>query len=136
MSRTPEQQAGLDFEQEWAKRLGARLTPGSGNQWHTQGDVAGKGFIWSLKYTSKESFRLTRGMLHEIIRIVHGPGGRGGSAIPAMAVRLQEEDYVVLLASDFFKLMQEDIKFVPPTKADEKRERARLPKFIRERESE
>jgi hypothetical protein len=127
---TPQEQ-GRQFEAEFAKRLGATVVPGSGSQWFAKLDVGGKGFLWSLKLTTKKSFRLTTDMLRELTHAVHGPGGKGGRTVPGMAIRIDNEDWVLLKADDFIGLMREEVKMVPPTKREEKLERAAVPKFKR-----
>jgi hypothetical protein len=74
--------------------------------------------------------------LWESVRAVDGPGGKGGSVYPGMAIRIRDEDYVILRASDFLDLMREDIRTVKPTKAEIKRESAKIPKFLRPPEEE
>jgi hypothetical protein len=54
------QQEGRDWEEDFAKEFGLTLVPGSGAPWYSgKLDVSGKGARWSLKWTSKESYRLT-----------------------------------------------------------------------------
>lgn len=125
------QDIGGEFEKRFAKRIGGTIVPGSGNQWFAKLDVGSKSFLWSLKATAKESFRLTRGMLHETLRAIVGPGGKGGDTIPGMAVSIQGEEYVVLQLDDFLTIVREDVKLVPPTKREEQRGRAATTKFER-----
>lgn len=125
------QDIGGEFERSFAAKIGGKVVLGSGNQWFAKLDVGSKSFLWSLKATAKESFSLTRGMLHETIRAVYGPGGKGGDIIPGMAVCVQDEEYVVLKLDDFLNLVREDIKLVKPTKRQEQKAQGSIPRFSR-----
>jgi hypothetical protein len=122
---------GLAFEKDFANRLGAKLQPGSGNQWFAKLDVKGRSFLWSLKSTTKASIRLTTDMLAETIHAVDGPGGKGGNTLPGMAVRIADEDFVVLRASDFINLVREEVKIAPADKRTAKMEAGKLSVFER-----
>jgi hypothetical protein len=122
---------GLAFEQDFARRLGAKLQPGSGNQWHAKLDVKGRSFLWSLKSTVKGSFRLTTDMLAETIHAVDGPGGKGGNTLPGMAIRIADEDFVVLRASDFIQIVQDEVKIAPADKRTAKIEAGKVSTFDR-----
>lgn len=130
---TTPQELGRQFETFWAKVFGGKTTPASGAKWYSKLDVkSGAGILWSLKLTSFKSFPLTQAVLDEAFDAVDAPGGEG--AIPAMGIRIGSEDYdvVVLRRDDFLRLMQEEITFVEPTKADIKRARSRVPILLRE----
>ncbi len=129
-SKTPREK-GLEFERDFAKRLGGTLQPGSGNQWFAKLDVKGKSFLWSLKQTSKESFSITRNVLHEAVRAVIGPGGRGDGTYPGLAVRIVDEDYIIMRASDFYDLVSSDVHIAEPTKRQEKMKAGNVPTFKR-----
>lgn len=122
---------GHAFEVEFAKRLGAKLQPGSGNTPWAKLDLRGRSFLWSLKSTTKQSFRLTTDMLKEMIHAVHGPGGQGGNTMPGMAVRIDGDDYIVMRASDFIALVQSDIRIAQPSKKTEKQKLGNISVFER-----
>lgn len=128
--RTP-QEEGREFEKEFAKRLGANLVPGSGNQWWMKLDVKGKSFLWSCKYTSKETFAISRGILHEAVRAVIGPGGVGGDVYPGLAVRIVDEDYIIMRANDFYDLVSSGVEIVAPSRREGKMKRGNIPYFKR-----
>lgn len=130
MGLTPREK-GLQFEKEFAKRLGASLQPGSGNKWYAKLDVNGKSFLWSCKQTSKETFAISRSIMHEAIRGVIGPGGKGGDSYPGLAVRIVDEDYIVMRASDFYDIVSSGVEIIPPTKRSEKMTRGNVPTFKR-----
>lgn len=130
MALTPREK-GLEFEKEFAKRLGGKLQPGSGNQWFAKLDVSGKSFLWSLKYTSKESFLITRSILHEAVRAVIGPGGRGEGTYPGLAVRIVDEDYIIMRANDFYDLVASEVEILAPTKREVKMRQGNVPTFKR-----
>lgn len=125
------QDIGGKWEADFAKRIGGELVPGSGNKWYATQDVGGQSFLWQLKSTSKESLRVTADMLFDVIRSVIAPGGKGGDYMPGVALRLKGEEFIILRANDFYSLMRDDIKIVPPTKREEKIARAGIPKFLR-----
>lgn len=126
------QDIGKEWEKTLATRLGGRVVPGSGNQWYAKLDVRSHSFLWSCKATAANSFRLTKDHIYEAVRAVIGPGGSGGKTIPGIALKIQGEELVVLLLSDLLELLQEDVKFVPLTKKEEKIKRGTVPTFNRE----
>lgn len=68
-------------EKAWAKLLGGRVTPGSGNQ-NTKGDVRVKGVMrLEMKCTEKKSFSITREMAEKIEQ-----AGLANDEIPAMEI--------------------------------------------------
>jgi hypothetical protein len=122
---------GGEWERRFAKRIGGKLQPGSGNQWFAKLDVGSRSFLWSLKATSFQSFRLTKDVIYEAARAVIGPGGKGGDTIPGIALDIDGEEVVVLRLSDFLHIVSEEVKIVEPNKAEQKRALAKLPKFQR-----
>lgn len=121
------QKTGYRFEKWWARIFGVEPTRGSGNQWYAKLDVADGSILWSLKSTDAESFRLTKALMREVQDAITGPGGIGGDVIPGIAVAVDQEPYVVLRAEDFMRLAQSDeIKYMRPTKANQKRARAKM----------
>ncbi len=126
--KTPREK-GLEYEERLAALLGARIQPGSGNQWFAKLDLDVAEILFSLKHTSKASLSVTRNILSEVIHHATKIGSKG--AIPAVAVDIAGEDFVLLRANDFAKLMEEDAKFVPQSTASRKRHRASIPEALR-----
>lgn len=123
---------GREFEEQWSKRIGGRVQPGSGNQWFARMDVDQSSILWSCKATGKESYRLSGKDLDEVTDAVDAPGGKGGETIPAMALKIGEDrEVVVLRADDFLALLQEKVKLFTPDKATQKRELSKLPQLFR-----
>jgi hypothetical protein len=122
---------GRAFEEDFAHRIGAKLQPGSGNQWFAKLDLKGRSFLWSLKSTTKASFRITTDMLAETIHAVYGPGGQGGNTLPGMAIRIADEDFVVMRATDFITLVQDEVKIAPADKRTQKMEAGKVSVFER-----
>lgn len=48
-----------------AERFGGRVTPGSGNQWHTKNDVRTPKTSFEMKYTGKSQYILKASELEE-----------------------------------------------------------------------
>lgn len=134
--KTPNQ-IGEEWEQRVAALTGGSRVPGSGNQWHSKLDVTGHSFLWSCKATLANSFRLTKDHVYEAVRAVIGPGGKGGRTIPAIALKIQDEELVVLQFSDFLELLKEDSKVtIPLTKKEKKMKSGLVPLFQRELEED
>lgn len=129
MARTKEQQAGIDYEKKLADLIGARIQPGSGNQWYAKLDLAGRSVLWSLKHTGKASFRITKEILREAIVAASKEG-----AIPAWAFDIAGEDFILMRGNDFRMLMEEDHKIIAPSKRAARRKRASTPSLMRDRE--
>lgn len=117
--RGKEQQKGIDYEARLAKLLGADLVPGSGNQWYAKGDLSGRAILWFLKHTGKDFFRVSKAVLHEAITASNKTG-----AIPAWAIDIAGEDFIMMRANDFIMLHEEDFEVAKPTKVARKRKRA------------
>lgn len=131
---TPQQQ-GLDFERDLADEFGLKPVVSSGSTWHSKLDLSGPGTRWSLKFTTKEKWPLTFRDILEAIAACFGPGGDGST--PIWAVRVIDQDFIVLRKEDF-KLMQAGyskliniIEQDKPQVARRKRN-ARTPELLRE----
>ncbi len=61
-------QTGRVAEKKLAKRMGARLTPGSGNQLGAKGDLDFGDFLMETKATEGETYRLEHELLAKIER--------------------------------------------------------------------
>lgn len=122
---------GLKYEKDFARKIGGKIVPGSGNKWYAKLDVRSSSIIWSCKYTSKVSFSLTKDILYEAWRAAIGPGGSG--TIPALAINIEsaDEEVVVLRLSDFLSLLQDERKLFEPTGKSKKMLQSAVPKFRR-----
>jgi hypothetical protein len=129
MARSKEQQAGIDYEKRLAEVIGARLQPGSGSQWWAKLDLSGRSILWSLKWTSKDFFRITKAVLREAIVAANKEG-----SIPAWAFDIAGEDFILMRGNDFRMLMEEDHKIIAQSKRTKKRKRASTPVLMRDRE--
>lgn len=121
------------FENDLAKELQMERVPGSGATWHSKLDVAGKGTRWSLKYTEKDSITISKTKVIE--EALAATGGLGGTdEIPLWAFRIQDTDLVMMRKEDFYRMVEEEVKLIKPTKAQERRARSRVPVLMREEE--
>jgi len=120
-------QYGRDWEVDFAKKLGAELVQGSGNQWHAKLDVDGTGITWSLKSTLRgESYEMTGEEMDEAVLACRAIGGPG--TIPGMAFRIQGYDIVAMRASDLLVVLSQPAEYgVPESKAEARRRRAMTP---------
>jgi hypothetical protein len=74
--------------------------------------------------------------MQEAQKAILGQGGVGGDTIPGIATSVDGEVYVTLRAEDFLKIFQEDSKWIPQSKGEEKRARSRIPALLRDEEEE
>lgn len=89
-------QRGINRSQSTAKR-----TPGSGNQWHSRGDVTTDSTIISCKSTSAQSIRIEAKWLDELVEIAEA-----AHKIPVLAIELEgHEPWHALRACDFNALI-------------------------------
>lgn len=129
---------GRKFEDEFAAEMGLDRVPGSGNQWHSQLDVRGRGTLWSLKATHAAS--ISGHDFEEALQATFGLGGDG--RLPLMALRFfadseNELDLVLLRRDEFFRLAAGELEVtVPIDKSAERRARAAIPELLREPEEE
>ncbi len=126
------QQSGRRFERFFAKLFGVEPTRGSGNLWFAKLDVGDGSITWSLKWTSKSSFSMTRELLREADRAVHE---NGDNSIPGVAVSVDDgaEVFVTFRASDLMRLLStEQARYVTPTKSEQKRRIASTPSILRD----
>lgn len=126
------QKAGRRFEAFWAKLFGVKPVKGSGSLWYAKLDVADASIMWSCKHTDDKSFRVSQELMREAEEAVLGQGGVGGDTIPGLAVSVSGDVYVTLRAEDFLRLFQTEGKWIPMSKGEEKRARARTPSLLRE----
>lgn len=82
-----------------AQRVGGKTQAGSGNQWHSKGDVEDKEFLIECKYTKHKSFRVSVELWEEISEKAFTMGGK----TPAMEILLgegQENLKLIVLSED------------------------------------
>lgn len=87
-----------------AKRVGGKTQAGSGNQWHSKGDVEDKDFLIECKYTSHKSFRVSIDLWEEISEKAFAMGGK----TPAIEIILGEGQenlkLIVMSEDDYLEL--------------------------------
>jgi len=126
------QVAGNRFERFWARVFGVEPTRGSGNQWFAKLDVPdGGAILWSCKSTDAESFRLTKATMREAQEAATGMGS-SGETIPGVATAVDGEVLVTLRAEDFLRMFTANVKYITPSKGEQKRLRAKVPELLRE----
>jgi hypothetical protein len=131
------QNDGRQFEKDFGSVLGVEPQKGSGNQWFCKMDVADGTILWSLKYTSHESLRITPAMIREVQDAITGQGGVGGKTIPGVATKVSGQVLVTLTAEDFVRLATSDaFEYLQPTKGESKRQRAGVPALLRDVDAE
>lgn len=127
-----EQQEGRDWESDFAEEFGLTLVPGSGAPWWSgKLDVTGEGARWSLKWTSKESYRLTQKDINEALEATRGLGGT--SEIPLWAFNIQGEELVMMRKEDFKQIQSGELNVLPEvrTKTLERTRLAEIPILLR-----
>lgn len=125
---------GYKFEKDTEKDFSGRRTIGSGNRWFDRMDVGTRKILLSCKETGHNSFRITQDDLQEAIDAVEGPGGAGGEIIPGWAIRINNNDYILLRKEDLIRMVKEEATFIPETKSETKRRVAQIPILQRENE--
>lgn len=120
---------GKEYEYDMEDLIGLERVPGSGNGWAHKLDVKGRGTRWSLKATSKSSFRVGEDMIAEAIRATAGIGGTGET--PVWGVRTSVGDFVIMRTEDWIRFMKSDVFSIPLTKSEERRARAQIPELFR-----
>lgn len=128
------QEEGRRFESFWAKFFSTEPTRGSGNQWFAKLDVGDARFLFSLKDTAAESFRVSKALMREVEVAINGPGGTGGDVIPAIATAIEHSEVLVTLrGEDFLRLINSDeAKYVTRSRGEQKRARAQIPEILRD----
>jgi hypothetical protein len=112
------QDRGRDFEGRWAKRIGGQVSKGSGNYYLWRLDVRSRSrYLWSLKHTDKESFRLTYSDIREVETAAISEGVQ-----PVMAISIGGREYVLQPADDWIQehTQEADVKFIKPDKSEER----------------
>ena len=83
-------------EKKAAKRMGGKLTPGSGNQWAAKSDVRTKKLLVECKRTDKSTYSLRL----DTLRKVELEALRLG-LVPVLLVELDGHEYAVLRGTDY-----------------------------------
>ena len=91
-------------ELETSKRYGGKRQPGSGNQWHSPGDVKTSRFLISNKRTDAQSFRLT---LKDWAQTISD--GFEEDRHPAMEIEMSGEKLFVI-TEEHFELLQRTVE--------------------------
>jgi hypothetical protein len=128
---TPQNQ-GRVFEKEWAERFGSKPVKGSGSFWYCKMDVDDGVIVWSLKWTSKETFSVKPGLLYETIAAIRELGLR--DATPGLAVAVggrTPEIFTILLADDMIHALTMEAPYIVPTKDEARRQGAAIPALLR-----
>ena len=86
-------------EESLARKVGGHTQAGSGNQWHSKGDVQDKQFLHECKYTKNKSFSVSLKLWNEIEQKAFQMGGK----TPAIEILLgegQENKKLIVLSED------------------------------------
>lgn len=123
-------QDGRDYEEAFVKRVGGELQPGSGNKWFARMDGKDAVMLWSVKHTARRSMPIAD-HIREVVGAVLGLGGYG-DMIPGLAGSANGVEFIALPTEDFFALSETKTMWIPQTKGDAKRERAKVPELFRD----
>jgi hypothetical protein len=126
--------AGRRFETFFAKVFGVKPTKGSGNTWRVKLDVGDGSITWSLKWTTAESFSISKALLKEADDGIYQ---NGDNTIPGIACAIDggAEVIVAMRLSDFERLLQmKPDGYIKPSRAEVKRARASIPILLRDDE--
>jgi len=128
------QERGKEWEAELSEEFGLSLVPGSGNQWHSKLDISGKGARWSLKWTSKDSYRITKKDIQEALDATRSMSGTG--EIPVWAFHFADEDFIMVRKNDFKQIQAGELNIVPQkrTKTALRTELSAVPILLRDDE--
>lgn len=102
---------GDKHEKTLAEAFGARVSPGSGNQWHKPADGRQNryevpfAFAWDGKSTRAKSISVTREMLDKIVEQAHGERPMIGLRFYGDDRLRQHEDWVVLRLDDLVEML-------------------------------
>lgn len=89
-------------ESRLAEKFGGRITPGSGNKWHSKGDVKTDQYLIEAKTTSKKQYTLKADDLekHEKYSLLEGKD-------PLFVIEMNGREWCVLAMEDFELLIEE-----------------------------
>lgn len=120
---------GRSFESYIAGKLGGATVKGSGCLWWNSLDVDQNGFLVSCKYTEKNSYAISQGVIQEAIK-----GATAENKIPSIVLGIGDEDLICLRVEDFRSLLMDDTKVFSPTVKEQKRAAAKVPRLLRKSE--
>lgn len=130
-SKSPQENGRL-YEKYIADLLGMNTVKGSGSLWYNKLDVDGRGMIISAKYTEKNSYALSSGVIQESIAGANGSGGVGAETIPALVLGIGGEDMAVMRLSDLRGLLTDNTKLFEPSEKEQKKSVAKVPRILRD----
>lgn len=126
-------EGGYEFEEEFAELTGSDQVPASGAGHFAKMDAEGMEVLWSLKSTTKKTFKLDGALIDECIKAVSAPGGKGGDVIPGWAIRFAgADDLVCLRLEDFIRVLGEGRKLATKSKAEARFEASKVPALFRD----
>lgn len=129
--KTP-QENGRNYEAYIAELLGLKTVKGSGALWYNKLDVEGKGLLISVKYTEKNSYALSAGVVQESIAATTAVGGVGADTIPALALGIGGEDLICMRLTDLQGLLTDNQKLFEPSTKELKASLAKIPRLLRD----
>jgi len=100
--RSEGQKQSQAHEKRIAKEIGGSTTAASGAFWSRKGDVRSNDLLVEHKWTGKKSKTIQSAELKKITNEAIMDG-----RTPVFGIHLDGEDYVILLETDFFELMNE-----------------------------
>lgn len=125
------QENGRLYEAYLADLLGMKTVKGSGALWYNKLDVEGNGLLISAKYTEKNSYALSAGVVQEAIAATTAVGGVGADTIPALALGIGGEDLVVMRLEDLRGLLTDGAKLFEQSTKEQKKSVANIPRILR-----
>lgn len=123
---------GREYEKYIADQLGMQTVKGSGSLWYNKLDVEGRGLLISAKYTEKNSYALSSGVIQEAIAGASGVGGVGGETVPTLVLGIGGEDLAVMRLSDLRGLLLSGTKLFEPSEKEQKKSAAKVPRILRD----
>lgn len=95
-----------------------------------------RAILWSLKHTDFKTFPLGGKDMTECVEAIVAGGGVGGETLPAMAVRTADGEFGIMRLGDLLGLLEEPRKLHLQSKGDARRQRARVPELLRDKDDE
>ena len=90
------------FEKKLGKEFEGKRQKGSGNLWHTPGDISNKKFLIEAKQTSKFSYSISRKTWQKIYN-----EALFSYRLPLLALLLGDIELVILDKNDFLQLIKD-----------------------------
>ena len=107
MAKSEGQKQSLKHEKRIAKNIGGQRNVASGAFWFRKGDVRSKDLLVEHKWTGKKSFTIKSDVLEKIVT-----EATMEFRTPVLGVSLNNEDYVLMLESDFLQLREFVLQFL------------------------